>query len=59
MWAPSNPEHAGKLGFYLAAVNGTMLTPVDGQSIGVLLCESRSGPIVEFALETDRSLDVS
>ncbi|WP_130425040.1 PDDEXK nuclease domain-containing protein [Edaphobacter modestus] len=45
------PEHAGKLGFYLA-VNGTMRTPVEGPSIGVLLCESRSGPIVEFALET-------
>jgi predicted nuclease of restriction endonuclease-like (RecB) superfamily len=46
------PEHAGKLGFYLAAVNRTMRTPVEGPSIGVLLCESRSGPIVEFALET-------
>jgi hypothetical protein len=46
------PEHAGKLGFYLAAVNGTMRTPVEGPSIGVLLCESRSGPTVEFALET-------
>jgi hypothetical protein len=46
------PEHAGKRGFYLAAVNGTMRTPVEGPSIGVLLCESRSGPIVEFALET-------
>jgi hypothetical protein len=46
------PEDAGKLGFYLVAVNRTMRTPVEGPSIGVLLCESRSGPIVEFALET-------
>ena len=45
------PEHVGKLNFYLAAINGTMRTPVEGPSIGVLLCESRSGPIVEFALE--------
>jgi predicted nuclease of restriction endonuclease-like (RecB) superfamily len=45
------PEHAGKLNFYLSAVNRTMRTPVEGPSIGVLLCESRSGPIVEFALE--------
>jgi predicted nuclease of restriction endonuclease-like (RecB) superfamily len=45
------PEHAGKLGFYLAAVNRTMQTPVEGPSIGILLCESRSGPMVEFALE--------
>ncbi len=46
------PEHAGKLGFYLAAVNRTMRTSIEGPSIGVLLCESRSGPMVEFALET-------
>ncbi|MBB5346158.1 PDDEXK nuclease domain-containing protein [Tunturibacter empetritectus] len=45
------PEYAGKLSFYLAAVNRTLRTPVEGPSIGVLLCESRSGPMVEFALE--------
>ena len=45
------PEYAGKLSFYLSAVNRTMRTPVEGPSIGVLLCESRSGPLVEFALE--------
>ena len=28
-----------------------MRTPVEGPSIGILLCESKSGPIVEFALE--------
>ena len=54
------PEQAGKLGFYLAAVNGTMRTPVEGPSIGVLLCESRSGPIVKFALQTiNRPIGVS
>jgi predicted nuclease of restriction endonuclease-like (RecB) superfamily len=45
------PEYAGKLSFYLTAVNRTLRTPVEGPSIGVLLCESRSGPMVEFALE--------
>jgi predicted nuclease of restriction endonuclease-like (RecB) superfamily len=54
------PEHAGKLGFYLAAVNRTMRTPTEGPSIGVLLCESRSGPMVEFALEnTNQPIGVS
>jgi predicted nuclease of restriction endonuclease-like (RecB) superfamily len=54
------PEHAGKLSFYLAAVNRTMRTPVEGPSIGVLLCESRSGPVVEFALEnTNQPIGVS
>jgi hypothetical protein len=46
------PEYAGKLSFYLSAVDGTMRTPVDGPSVGVLLCESRSGPIVEYALQS-------
>jgi YhcG PDDEXK nuclease domain len=42
---------AGKLSFYLSAADGTMRTPLDGPSIGVLLCESRSGPIVEYTLQ--------
>jgi predicted nuclease of restriction endonuclease-like (RecB) superfamily len=45
------PEHAGKLSFYLSAVNGTMRTPPDGPTIGVLLCETKSGPVVEFTLQ--------
>ncbi|RRA49323.1 YhcG family protein [Acidipila sp. EB88] len=45
------PEWAGKLAFYLAAVNGTMRTSAEAPSIGILLCESRTGPVVEFALE--------
>ena len=28
-----------------------MRTPPDGPTIGLLLCESRSGPIVEYALQ--------
>ena len=45
------PEYAGKLSFYLSAVDATMRTPVDGPSIGVLICESRSGPTVEYTLQ--------
>ena len=45
------PEYAGKLSFYLSAIDGTMRTPLDGPTIGLLLCESRSGPIVEYALQ--------
>ncbi len=39
------------LGFYLSAIDGTMRTPIDGPTMGLLLCESRSGPIVEYALQ--------
>lgn len=46
------PEHAGELGFYLAAVNRTMCTAVEGPRIGVLLCESLSSPMVELLSRT-------
>jgi len=46
------PEYAGKLGFYIAAIDGTMRTQGDGATIGLLLCESRSGPVVEYALQS-------
>jgi hypothetical protein len=49
------PEHAGKLNFYISAVDEIMRTPVDGPTIGLLLCESRSGPVVEYALQKYRS----
>jgi predicted nuclease of restriction endonuclease-like (RecB) superfamily len=45
------PEYAGKLSFYISSIDGTMRTPGDGPTIGLLLCESRSGPIVEYALQ--------
>jgi predicted nuclease of restriction endonuclease-like (RecB) superfamily len=54
------PEYAGKLGFYIAAIDGTMRTPGDGRTIGLLLCESRSGPVVEYALQSiDQPIGVS
>jgi hypothetical protein len=53
-------DTTGKLGFYLAAVNRTMRTTIEGPSIGVLLCESLSGPMVEFALDnTNQPIGVS
>ena len=45
------PEYAGKLSFYISAVDGTMRTAADGPTIGLLLCESRSGPVVEYSLQ--------
>jgi hypothetical protein len=45
------PEYAGKLSFYISAIDGTMRTSIDGPTIGLLLCESRSGPIAEYALQ--------
>ena len=47
---PFNPEWAGKLNFYLSAVDDLLRTEPDGPTIGLLLCESHNSPIVEYAL---------
>lgn len=47
---PFKPEWAGKLNFYLSAVDDLLRTEPDGPTIGLLLCESHNSPIVEYAL---------
>lgn len=44
------PEFVGKMGFYLAAVDEILMTEGDRPSIGLILCRSRNGLIVEYAL---------
>jgi len=44
------PEWAGKLNFYLSAVDDLLRTEPDGPTIGLLLCESHNSPIAEYAL---------
>jgi predicted nuclease of restriction endonuclease-like (RecB) superfamily len=48
---PFKPEYAGKLNFYLSAVDDILRTERDDPTIGLLLCESRNGPIVEYAFK--------
>jgi predicted nuclease of restriction endonuclease-like (RecB) superfamily len=45
------PEYAGKLNFYLSAVDGMLRTERDDPTIGLLLCESRKGAVVEYAFK--------
>jgi predicted nuclease of restriction endonuclease-like (RecB) superfamily len=45
------PEYAGKLNFYLSAVDGLMKTERDDPTIGLLLCESHDGAVVEFSFK--------
>lgn len=45
------PEYAGKLNFYLSAVDGILRTERDEPTIGLLLCESHEGPVVEYAFK--------
>jgi predicted nuclease of restriction endonuclease-like (RecB) superfamily len=44
------PEHAGKLNFYLTAIDKQLKTEEDNPSIGLLLCKQKDKLIAEYAL---------
>lgn len=44
------PEYAGKLNFYLSAVDAQMRHPDDQPSIGLLLCKTRDRLTAEYSL---------
>ncbi len=44
------PEFAGKINFYLAAVDDQLRHPTDAPSIGLLLCKTKDVLTVEYAL---------
>jgi len=45
------PEYVGKLNFYLAAVDDLVRNQtVDASTIGLVLCKSKKGTVVEYAL---------
>jgi hypothetical protein len=44
------PEDAGKLNFYLSAVDSQLRHPDDQPAIGLLLCKTRDRVIAEYAL---------
>jgi YhcG PDDEXK nuclease domain len=44
------PEHAGKMNFYLAALDDQNREPGDNPSIGLILCRERNHVVVEYAL---------
>jgi len=54
------PEYAGKLNFYLSAVDDMLRHKTDNPSIGLLLCKEKNNIIVEYALkEINRPIGVS
>jgi len=44
------PEFAGKMNFYLSAVNDLLRHPGDQPSIGLILCNTRDRLVAEYAL---------
>ena len=47
---PFQPEHAGKMNFYLAALDDLDREPGDNPSIGLILCREHNRIVVEYAL---------
>jgi len=44
------PEYAGKMQFYLAAVDDLLQSDRDAPTIGILLCKEKNKIVVEYAL---------
>lgn len=44
------PEYAGKMNFYLSAVDEDLRSPEDKPSIGLILCKNKNKVTVEYAL---------
>jgi predicted nuclease of restriction endonuclease-like (RecB) superfamily len=49
------PEHLGKLEFYLEALDSDIRKPHENPSIGLLLCASKDHEVVEYALRRSLS----
>ena len=45
------PEFAGKLAFYLSAIDGELKTENDNPTIGLLLCKGKDRVVAEYALQ--------
>jgi predicted nuclease of restriction endonuclease-like (RecB) superfamily len=48
------PEHVGKMQFYLAVLDDTVRTADENPSIGIILCKSGDRTVVEYAIQESR-----
>jgi predicted nuclease of restriction endonuclease-like (RecB) superfamily len=49
------PEFAGKMSFYQAAVDNLVKTPQDSATIGIILCKGKNKTVVEYTLRDAKS----
>ncbi len=57
---PFEPEFAGKMNFYLSAVDDKLRHPADHPTIGIILCKKRNKIVVEYALcDTNKPMGVA
>ncbi len=45
------PDDAGKMNFYLSAIDDLLKTEADNPSIGIILCKDKKNVLVEYALK--------
>lgn len=45
------PEFAGKLNFYVTAVNKNMKSKQGNQTIGILICKDKDDVVAEYSLD--------
>ena len=45
------PEYAGKLNFYLSAVDDILKSEIDNPSIGIILCKEKNKLVAEYSLK--------
>jgi predicted nuclease of restriction endonuclease-like (RecB) superfamily len=54
------PEYAGKLNFYLSALDEYVKKPHENPSVGIVLCKSQKNKVVEFAFrDTSKPMGVA
>lgn len=46
------PEHKGKMEFYLTALNEQMKYPEENDAIGIVICKTKDTTVVEYALKS-------
>jgi predicted nuclease of restriction endonuclease-like (RecB) superfamily len=49
------PEYAGKMNFYINAINETIKSKEDKPAIGILLCKNKDNIVVDFSLKDIRN----
>jgi predicted nuclease of restriction endonuclease-like (RecB) superfamily len=46
------PEHKGKMEFYLSILNDTVKLPHENPAIGIIICKNKDRTIIEYSLST-------
>ncbi|KAA6314326.1 hypothetical protein EZS27_035045, partial [termite gut metagenome] len=46
------PEHTGKLGYYITAINHQLKKDIDNPTIGLLICKTKNNIEAQYSLES-------